>query len=35
LTLILTRGLQPDVIEKGDIGTLKLHRVILAIDLDG
>ena len=31
---MLTRGLQPNVVEKGDVGTLKLHRVILAINLD-
>ena len=32
--LMLTRGLQPNVVEKGDVSTLKLHGVLLAINLD-
>ena len=31
---MLTRGLQPNVVEKGDVSTLKLHGVLLAINLD-
>ena len=34
-TLTLTGGLQFDIVEKGNVGTLKLYGVIPTIDLDG